>query len=68
MSSDAEKIREAIVENLTGPRQAVVDGVTIQQHSLQDQIAADRYLANKEAAKNPARALIRVKIIPPGSV
>jgi len=49
-------------------KQAVVDGVTVQQHSLQDQIAAAKYLAEKEVAKNPARALVRVKIISPGTV
>ena len=63
-----DSLVDLIRENAAGPKQAVVDGVTVQQHSLQDQIAADKYLASKEAVKNPARALIRVKIIPPGSV
>ena len=66
--SDEQRIRDAIIENLTGPKQAVVDGVTVQQHSLADQIAAAKFLAEKEVAKNPARALVRVKIIPPGTV
>jgi hypothetical protein len=43
--------------------------VTVQQHSLPDQIAADKYLAGKRAAsRNPAKAFSRVKIVPPGTV
>jgi len=45
-----------------------VDGVTVQQHSLSDLLAARKQLAAEEAAKRPARALTRVKIIPPGAV
>jgi len=63
-----ESLKDIIRENAAGPKQAVVDGVTVQQHSLKDQIAADQYLESKEAAKNPARALMRVKIIAPGTV
>jgi len=63
----ADELKKAIEENAKGPRQATADGVTIQQHSLKDQIAADEYLSRKEAAKNPARALMRVRIIPPGT-
>jgi len=64
----SDDLKETIREAAKGPRQAAADGVTVQQHSLKDQIAADEYLAKKEAAKNPARALVRVRIIPPGTV
>ena len=40
----------------------------IEQNALKDQIEADKYLAGKKAAKSPAKALGRVKIVPPGSV
>jgi len=63
-----DDLSDAILINAANPKQATVDGVTIQQHSLKEQIAADRYLAEKEVAKNPARALTRVRIIPPGTV
>jgi len=63
-----DTLKKAIESNAKGPRQATADGVTVQQHSLKDQIAADQYLADKEVAKNPARALVRVKIVPPGAV
>jgi len=62
-----DELDNAIETNAKGPKQASADGVTVQQHSLADQIEADKYLAGKRAAKNPAKALTRVKIVPPGS-
>ena len=64
----AEDLDNAIQQNAEGPRQAASDGVNVQQHALPDQIAADKYLASKRAGRNPAKALTRVKIIPPGTV
>ena len=65
MSEDLDNV---IKQNAEGPRQANVDGVNVQQHSLPDQIAADKYLASKTAvSKNPAKAFTRVKIVPPGT-
>ena len=64
----AEDLKDAIKQNAEGPRQASVDGVSTEQHSLPDQIAADKYLASKQAGCNPAKALTRMKIIPPGTV
>jgi len=40
----------------------------VKQHPLPDQIAADKYLAGKDARRNLARAFTRVKIVPPGTV
>jgi len=65
----AEELDSTIEQNAAGPKQVTADGVTVQQHSLADQIAADKYLAGKRAAsKNPAKAFTRVKIVPPGTV
>jgi len=65
----ADDLDSTIQTNAQGPRQATADGVTVQQHPLADQIAADKYLAGKKAmASNPAKALVRVKIVPPGAV
>ena len=67
--SVAEELDIAIEQNAAGPKQVSADGMTVQQHSLPDQIAADKYLAGKRAAsKNPAKAFTRVKIVPPGTV
>ncbi len=63
----AEDLDIAIKQNAEGPKQAATDGVNVQQHSLADQIAADKYLASKRAGRNPAKALTRVKIVPPGT-
>ena len=65
----AENLDSTIEQNAAGPKQASADGVTVQQHPLPDQIAADKYLAGKRAAsENPAKAFTRVKIVPPGTV
>lgn len=65
----ADDLKDAIKKNAEGPKQASADGVTAQQHSLPDQIAADKYLAAKDAAaRNPAKGFTRVKIVPPGTV
>ena len=65
----AEDLESTIDQNATGPKQVTADGVTVQQHPLPDQIAADKYLAGKRAvSKNPAKAFTRVKIVPPGTV
>ena len=64
-----EDLENTIEQNAAGPKQASADGVNVQQHSLPDQIAADKYLAAKKAAAtNPAKAFTRVKIVPPGAV
>lgn len=64
----ADDLKDAIKKNAEGPKQAIADGVTAQQHSLADQIAADKYLAAKDAAaRNPAKGFTRVKVVPPGS-
>jgi hypothetical protein len=64
----AEDLDSAIRDNATGPAKASGDGTSVEQHTLADQIAADKYLAGKQAGRNPARALTRVKIVPPGTV
>ena len=48
----AEDLKDAIKSNAEGPKQAGADGVSAQQHSLADQIAADKYLAGKAASRS----------------
>ncbi len=64
----AEELDNSIQQNAQGPASAEADGVKVTQHSLPDQIAADKYLAAKDARRNPAKAFTRVKIVPPGTV
>jgi hypothetical protein len=64
-----EDLSETIAQNAAKPASAEADGVKATQHSLPDQIAADKYLAGKEAiSRNPGKAFTRVKIVPPGTV
>jgi hypothetical protein len=64
----AEDLKDTIKQNAEGPESAEADGVRVKQHGLKDQIEADKYLAGKQAGRTPAKALSRVKIVPPGTV
>lgn len=58
---------EPIETNLSKPKRASTKDVTVEQHSLPDQIAADRYLANKAAAKARGMGVRYFKLVPPGA-
>jgi len=62
----AEDLDSTIRQNAAGLKQASADGVNVQQHSLPDQIAADRYLASKEAVKKGLGVRLK-KLVPPGA-
>lgn len=47
MNEHDEKLRE----NANAPKVAEIDGQRVEQHSLKDQIAADRYLESKKALR-----------------
>ena len=58
---------DAIRENASGPAKATSDGTSMDQHTLADQIAADKYLASKAAMWMRNFGLRRARIIPPGA-
>ena len=60
-------VDQAITENAAGPKKAVGDSGSVEQHSLPDQIAADRYLASKQAMKTKMKGLRLTKLVPPGA-
>lgn len=60
------EIEEAIEESALGPKRVTSDGQTTEQHSLQDQIEADRYLSSKRAARR-GLGIRLVKLIPPSA-
>ncbi len=62
-----EELDDTIRQNAKGPAKAAGDAGSIEQHKLPDQIAADRYLASKEAAKSKRRGLVFNKLVPPGA-
>lgn len=63
----AETVEDAIRENAEGPKRAQGDSGSVEQHSLKDQIEADRYLTSKQAVQDPKRGLRFTKLVPPGS-
>jgi hypothetical protein len=60
-------LEQAIRDNAAQPAKASVDGQTVEQHSLKEQIEADRYLASKDAARKPGLGVKFAKIVPPGA-
>jgi len=63
----ADEIDKTIEENAKGPKRATGDSGSVEQHSLDDQIAADRYLASKKAARSKGLGIRLSKLVPPGS-
>lgn len=63
----ADDLKDTIRNNAQGPAKATGDSGSVEQHKLPDQIAADKYLASKEAAKSKRRGLVFNKLVPPGA-
>jgi hypothetical protein len=61
----AENLDDTIRENAAGPAEASVDGQTIKQRPISEQIEADRYLASKKAAKK-GLGIKLTRVSPPG--
>lgn len=64
---DDPNIEDAIRENAAGPKRAQCDSGSVEQHSITEQIEADRYLSSKEAAKK-GLGVRMTKVVPPGTV
>ena len=64
----AEGIKTNIRSNAEGPRRAQGDSGSVEQHSLREQIEADRYLTSRDATAGPMRGLRFSRLVPPGSV
>ena len=60
-------LEQNIQDNAAGPKRAQGDAGSVEQHSLKDQIEADRYLASKQVAANPAKAVRFTRLVPPGA-
>ena len=63
----SEDLEQTITENAQGPAKASGDSSSMEQHSLPDQIAADRYLESKKAAKKKSLGIGLKKLVPPGT-
>ena len=62
-----QPLDDAIRDNAAGPSEAHGDSGGVKQHSLKDQIEADRYIASKEATKKKHRGLRLSRISTPGA-
>jgi hypothetical protein len=60
-------MEDNIRQNAAGPKKAKGDSAEMEQHPLPDQIAADRYLASKNATKKKGLRAILKKLVPPGT-
>ena len=60
---------DQIAENANAPKSVTVDGQTVTQHSLPDQIAAEKYRrkAGSLDSGNPMNKLLRVRTIARGA-
>jgi len=67
MPEDPNQLDDAIRENAGGPKRASGDAGSVEQHPLQDQIEADRYLNSKAAAKKKGLGIKVTRAIPPGT-
>jgi len=63
----AENLDTQIRDNASGPKKATGDSGSVDQHSLNDQIAADRYLASKAAVRSKGLGIRLSRLVPPGS-
>jgi hypothetical protein len=55
-------LEDQIRRNALGPKSAEVDGQRVEQHSLDDVIKTDKYLASKKAAKSRMSGLKLTKM------
>lgn len=68
MPDPVPSLEQAIRDNASGPAKASGDSGSVEQHSLGEQIEADRYLASKNAAKRQGLGIRFAKIVPSGTV
>ena len=64
----ADELDNTIRENASGPKRASGDSGSVEQHSIADQIAADKHLASKQASRAKGLGVKLAKISPGGTV
>lgn len=63
----SDDLSQTISDNAQGPAKVAGDTGSMEQHSLPDQIAADRYLESKKAAHRKGMGISFKKLVPPGT-
>jgi len=64
----SEEIDEALEDNAVGPKRVRGDEGEVDQHPLQDQIEADKYIKGRDAADVQTVGLRFRQLQPPGTV
>ena len=64
----SQGLEDAIEQNASGPKRASGDAGSVEQHSIADQIAADKHLASKKAVKSKGLGIKLTKLSPGGTV
>ena len=64
----AEDLSDNIRDNAVQPAEASVDGQSAKQHSLRDQIEADRFLQSRQASRRKGLPIKILRLKPPGAV
>jgi hypothetical protein len=60
-----DDLKDAIEKNAQGQKRAKGNVGEVEQHSLTEQIEADRYLASREAQGKPRKAVLRTNTARP---
>jgi hypothetical protein len=63
-----DTLDNTIKTNAEGPAKASGDAGSVEQHGLQDQIAADKYLESKKASRGKGLGIKLAKLSPGGTV
>lgn len=63
----ADELTQTIMDSAKAPAKASGDSGSMEQHPLPDQIAADRYIESKKAARNKGLGIALKKLVPPGT-
>ena len=66
-NSNSSNLKDVILENAKGPKKVQGDSGSVEQHSLQDQIAAERFLQSKQATRKPGLGIRLIKLSPDGT-
>ena len=66
MAGTPSTTETAIADNAAGPKSASADGQSVTQHSIKEQIEADRYAKSQAAARTGTLGIRRHKISLPG--
>ena len=61
-------LKETLLENAKRPRRVQGDAGSVEQHSLQDLIAAERFLQSQKAVQHKGLGIRFTKISPDGTV